>query len=45
VILTCIILIAPLAGVRYSLLVLEAVMLVAFGLSWFVKGRKILSGG
>lgn len=45
VILVCIILIAPLAGVRYSLQVLEAVMLVAFGLSWFVKGRKILSGG
>jgi hypothetical protein len=45
VILLSIILIAPLAGVRYSLLVLEAVMLVAFGLSWFVKGRKILSGG
>lgn len=45
VILISIILIAPLAGVRYSLLLLEAVMLVAFGLSWFVKGRKILSGG
>jgi hypothetical protein len=45
VILVCIILIAPLSGTRYSLLVLEAVMLVAFGLSWFVKGRKLLSGG
>src|ERR1700761_7997600 len=31
VILACIILIRPLASVRYSLLVLEAVMLVAFG--------------
>ena len=29
----------------YSLLVLETIMLVFFGLSWFVKGRKILSGG
>ena len=28
-----------------SRLVLETVMLVSFGLSWFVKGRKILSGG
>jgi hypothetical protein len=44
-ILICIILIRPLSGARYSLLVLEAVMLVAFGLSWFVKGRKIVSGG
>ena len=45
VILACIIAIRPLSGVRYSLLVLEAIMLVAFGLSWFVKGRKIVSGG
>jgi hypothetical protein len=43
VILICIILFRPLAPVRYSLLVLEAIMLVAFGASWFVKGRKILS--
>jgi hypothetical protein len=43
VILGCIALIAPLAGVAtYSLLVLETIMLVCFGLSWFVKGRKIL---
>jgi hypothetical protein len=45
VILLCVILIAPLSGARYPLLVLEAVMLAAFGLSWFVKGRKLLSGG
>jgi hypothetical protein len=45
VILACIIAIYPLSTVRYSLLVLEAIMLVSFGLSWFVKGRKILSGG
>jgi hypothetical protein len=46
VILTCIILIYPLSSVAaHSLLVLETVMLVSFGLSWFVKGRKILSGG
>lgn len=45
VILLCIALAYPLSTVKYSLLVLETVMLVAFGLSWFVKGRKILSGG
>jgi hypothetical protein len=45
VILACIIAVFPLSGVRYSLLVLETIMLVAFGLSWFVKGRKIISGG
>lgn len=28
-----------------SLLALEMIMLTAFGLSWFVKGQKILSGG
>ena len=45
-ILTCVILIYPLSTVgAHSLLVLETIMLVAFGLSWFVKGRKILSGG
>ena len=39
----CIILIYPLSTVgTYSLLVLETIMLVFFGLSWFVKGRKIL---
>jgi len=46
VILTCVILVYPLSGTAtYSLLVLETIMLVFFGLSWFVKGRKILSGG
>ena len=45
VILICVIVIAPLSAVTYSLLVLETFMLVSFGLSWFVKGRKILSGG
>jgi hypothetical protein len=45
-ILTCVILIYPLSSAAaHSLLVLETIMLVAFGLSWFVKGRKILSGG
>jgi len=44
-ILVCIAVIYPLSSVNYSLLVLETVMLVSFGLSWFVKGRKILSGG
>jgi hypothetical protein len=44
-ILICVILIRPLSAVTYSLLVLEAIMLVSFGLSWFVKGRKILSRG
>jgi len=46
VILTCVILVYPLShAATYSLLVLETIMLVFFGLSWFVKGRKILSGG
>jgi hypothetical protein len=27
-----------------SLLALEMIMLTAFGLSWFVKGQKVLSG-
>jgi hypothetical protein len=45
-ILTCVILIYPLStAAAHSLLALETIMLVAFGLSWFVKGRKILSGG
>ena len=44
-ILTCVILVYPLShAATYSLLVLETIMLVFFGLSWFVKGRKILSG-
>jgi hypothetical protein len=43
VILICIILIDPPSAVAtYSLLVLETIMQVSFGLSWFVKGRKIL---
>jgi hypothetical protein len=29
----------------YSLLALEMIMLTAFGLSWFVKGQKLLTGG
>jgi len=46
VILACVILIYPLSSAAaHSLLVLETIMLVSFGLSWFVKGRKILSGG
>jgi len=46
VILICVLLVYPLSGVAaHSLLVLETVMLVSFGLSWFMKGRKILSGG
>jgi hypothetical protein len=45
VILICLILAFPLSSVAYSLLVLETIILVSFGLSWFVKGRKILSGG
>jgi hypothetical protein len=45
VILLCIALAYPLSTVKYSLLALETIMLVSFGLSWFVKGRKILSGG
>jgi hypothetical protein len=44
-ILLCVALAYPLSTVKYSLLVLETIMLVSFGLSWFVKGRKILSGG
>lgn len=42
-ILVCIILAWPLSTVKYSLLVLETIILLAFGLSWFVKGRKIFS--
>jgi len=46
VILTCVVLVYTLSHTAtYSLLVLETIMLVFFGLSWFVKGRKILSGG
>jgi hypothetical protein len=46
VILICIALIYPLANTAtYSLLVLEAIMLVTFGISWFVKGSTILTGG
>jgi len=29
--------------VTYSLLVLETIIMVSFGLSWFVKGRNFLS--
>ena len=45
VILIGVIVIAPLSALTYSLPVLETIMLASFGLSWFVKGRKILSGG
>ena len=41
----CLILAWPLSTVTYSLLVLETIVLVSFGLAWFLKGRKILSGG
>lgn len=42
-IVVCIILIAPLSNVfGHSLLVLETIMLIAFGTSWFVKGKHIL---
>jgi hypothetical protein len=34
-----------LSSINYSLLVIEWVMLSSFGVAWFVKGRKILSGG
>jgi hypothetical protein len=34
-----------LSAVTYSLLVLETIIVVSFGASWFVKGRKILFGG
>lgn len=46
VILICVALIYPLANTEtYSLLVLETIMLVSFGISWFVKGGKTLTGG
>jgi hypothetical protein len=46
VILACVILVYPLSTVgAHSLLVLETIMLVFFGLSWFVKGRGILRVG
>jgi hypothetical protein len=41
VILVCVILAWPLSSVTYSLLVLETIILVSFGLSWFVKGRRL----
>jgi hypothetical protein len=45
VILVCVILAWPLSSVTYSLLALETIIMVSFGLSWFVKGRNLLSGG
>jgi hypothetical protein len=45
VILLCIVLAYLLSSIEYSLLGLEWAILLFFGLSWFVKGRKILSGG
>jgi hypothetical protein len=44
VMLGCLLLLYPLSTVAtYSLLTLETTMLVFFGLSWFVKGRKLLT--
>jgi hypothetical protein len=45
VILVCVVLAYLLSSIQYSLLVLEWVLLWSFGVSWFVKGKKILSGG
>jgi hypothetical protein len=42
VIVICIALFVPLSGNSDSLLVLETIMLVAFGLAWFVKGTTLL---
>ena len=44
-ILVCVVLAYLLSSIQYSLLVLEWVLLWSFGVSWFVKGKKILSGG
>jgi hypothetical protein len=45
-ILLCVVLCYPLSLVdEYAWLYLETIILVFFGLSWFVKGRKILTGG
>jgi len=44
-ILVCIALIYPGSKVyAYSLLVLETILMTAFGVSWFVKGGKLLAG-
>jgi hypothetical protein len=45
VILICIALAWPLSTVTYALLVLETMIMVTFGLSWFVKGRRLVAGG
>jgi hypothetical protein len=46
VIIGCTVLCYPLWQVNpYTLIYLETIILVTFGASWFVKGRKILSGG
>jgi hypothetical protein len=45
VIIGCMLLAWPLSAVTHSLLALETIVLVSFGLAWLVKGRKILSGG
>ena len=42
VITVCLVLAWPLSSVTDSLLVLETIILLAFGLSWFVKGRKLI---
>jgi hypothetical protein len=44
-ILACVALIYPGSRVyAYSLLILETILLTAFGVSWFIKGRKALIG-
>jgi hypothetical protein len=45
VIVVCVVLAYALSSIHYSLLVLEWLLLWSFGVSWFVKGKKLLSGG
>jgi hypothetical protein len=45
VIVLCIILAYLMSSIQNSLLALEWLILWCFGAAWFVKGRKILSGG
>jgi hypothetical protein len=45
-ILACVALIYPGSRVySYSLLILEMILMTAFGLSWFIKGGKLFAGG
>jgi hypothetical protein len=45
-ILACVALIYPGSRVyEYSLLILEMILMTAFGLSWFIKGGKLFAGG